>query len=68
MMMVGNKTDLANARMISTEQGKSYAQKNGISFMEASALSGSQVEASFLQVCHAWQATLHAWPERLGPR
>ena len=50
MMLVGNKTDLVNGRMVSTEQGKAYAQKNGISFMEASALNGGNVEASFLQI------------------
>lgn len=50
MMLVGNKTDLANARMVTTEQGKSYAADNGVSFMEASALTASNVEASFLQI------------------
>ena len=38
MMLVGNKTDLAQARVVSTEDGKSYSGRNGISFMEASAL------------------------------
>merc|ERR1711988_54151 len=50
MMLVGNKTDLASARMVSTEQGKQYAERNGITFMEASALTASNVEASFLKI------------------
>jgi len=50
MMLVGNKTDLANARCVSTEEGKTYASKNGVSFMEASALTASNVEAAFLQI------------------
>jgi len=50
MMLVGNKTDLAQARVVSTEDGKSYSERNGISFMEASALTASNVEASFLQI------------------
>jgi len=50
MMLVGNKTDLAQARVVSTEDGKSYSGRNGISFMEASALTASNVEASFLQI------------------
>lgn len=50
MMLVGNKIDLANQRVISTEEGKEYADRNGISFMEASALTASNVEASFLNI------------------
>ena len=50
MMLVGNKTDLASARVVSTEQGRAFSEKNGISFMEASALSASNVEAAFLQI------------------
>ena len=49
MMLVGNKTDLAATRMVSTEQGTIYARERGISFLEASALTASNVEASFLQ-------------------
>jgi len=50
MMLVGNKTDLAQARVVETETGKTYAASNSISFMEASALTASNVEASFLQI------------------
>ena len=50
MMLVGNKTDLAQQRAVSTEQGKAYATERGITFLEASALTSSNVEASFLQI------------------
>ena len=50
MMLVGNKTDLAPQRMVSTEQGKAFAAERGITFLEASALTSSNVEASFLQI------------------
>ena len=50
MMLVGNKTDLANQRLVSTEQGKAYAESRGITFLEASALQNANVEASFLQI------------------
>ena len=50
MMLVGNKTDLAQQRVVSTEQGKAYADERGITFLEASALTASNVEASFLQI------------------
>ena len=35
---------------VSTEQGQAYAVGRGIGFLEASALTASNVEASFLQV------------------
>ena len=50
MMLVGNKTDLAQHRLVTTEQGKAYAAERGITFLEASALTASNVEASFLQI------------------
>jgi Ras-related protein Rab-11A len=49
-MLVGNKTDLADARAIDTAQGLAYAQAHNMTFMEASAMTASNVEASFLQV------------------
>ena len=51
MMLVGNKTDLASARMVSTEEGKEYAASNKVSFMEASALTASNVEVSHTRTC-----------------
>lgn len=50
MLLVGNKTDLAAQRVVSTEQGKAFATAHGITFLEASALTASNVEASFLQI------------------
>ena len=50
MMLVGNKTDLAQQRLVTTEQGKEYATQHGITFLEASALTSSNVEAAFLQI------------------
>ena len=49
MTLVGNKIDLASARMVPTETGQKYADEKGLSFMEASALTASNVEAAFLQ-------------------
>jgi len=36
-MVVGNKYDLEDARIISTEQGQSFADEHGCKFMEISA-------------------------------
>ena len=50
MVMVGNKTDLQSARAVTTERGKACADAQNISFLEASALNGGNVEASFIQI------------------
>ena len=50
IMLVGNKTDLASARAVPTDQAKAFAEENGISFLEASALNSTNVEAAFLQI------------------
>jgi len=50
MLIVGNKTDLASARAVTTEKGQTYAEEQKVSFMEASALNGGNVEAAFLQI------------------
>lgn len=46
-MLVGNKCDLENIREISTEEGKSLAEEEGLCFMETSALDSTNVEAAF---------------------
>ena len=50
MTLVGNKTDLQSARAVTTERGKSYAEEQGVSFLEASALNGGNVEAAFVHL------------------
>jgi Ras-related protein Rab-11A len=47
IMLVGNKCDLAHLRSVPTQEAKEYAEKNGISFMETSALDATNVELSF---------------------
>ena len=36
-MAVGNRCDLENDRVVSTEQGQSFADEHGCNFMETSA-------------------------------
>jgi len=50
MIMVGNKCDLDNERLVSTEEAKELAQKWKIQFFEASAKSRINVEESFKAV------------------
>ncbi|XP_073702774.1 ras-related protein Rab-25b [Garra rufa] len=47
VMLVGNKTDLSAVRSVPTEDAKDFAEKNGLLFMETSALESINVEAAF---------------------
>ncbi|XP_016137489.1 ras-related protein Rab-25-like [Sinocyclocheilus grahami] len=47
VMLVGNKTDLSAERTVPTEDAKDFAEKNGLLFMETSALESVNVEAAF---------------------
>ncbi|KAI9176942.1 hypothetical protein LWI28_008940 [Acer negundo] len=47
IMMIGNKTDLKHLRAVATEDAQSYAEKEGLSFIETSALEAINVEKAF---------------------
>jgi len=49
IMLVGNKSDLRQQREVPTEDGKRYAQKNNLLFIEASALDGENIKEAFVQ-------------------
>ena len=46
-ILVGNKSDLKDAREVSTSEGKALAEAQGLFFMETSALDSSNVAAAF---------------------
>ncbi|XP_013931849.1 PREDICTED: ras-related protein Rab-11A-like [Thamnophis sirtalis] len=46
-MLVGNKSDLRHLRAVPTDEAKSFAEKNGLSFIETSALDSTNVETAF---------------------
>lgn len=46
-MLIGNKTDLKHLRAVATEDAQSYAEKEGLSFIETSALEATNVEKAF---------------------
>jgi len=56
LILVGNKIDLKDERVISTEQGKELAKELGISYIETSAKTGENINDSFkmlaLQLVH----------------
>lgn len=47
IMMVGNKSDLSHLRAVSEEDGKSLAEREGLSFLETSALEATNIEKAF---------------------
>lgn len=53
VMLVGNKTDLDSLRTVPTEEGKDFADKKRLMFMETSALNSTNVEAAFNEVLTA---------------
>uniref|UniRef100_A0A4W5LT74 Ras-related protein Rab-25 n=1 Tax=Hucho hucho TaxID=62062 RepID=A0A4W5LT74_9TELE len=50
VMVVGNKTDLGSERSVPTEEAKDFAEKNGLLFLETSALESTNVETAFQNV------------------
>ncbi|XP_064846286.1 ras-related protein Rab-11A isoform X1 [Oncorhynchus masou masou] len=47
IMLVGNKSDLRHLRAVPTDGARAFAEKNGLSFLETSALDSTNVETSF---------------------
>uniref|UniRef100_A0A674D0R9 Ras-related protein Rab-25 n=1 Tax=Salmo trutta TaxID=8032 RepID=A0A674D0R9_SALTR len=53
VMLVGNKSDLGTLKTVPTEEAKDFTEKNGLLFMETSALDSTNVEAAFQEVLTA---------------
>ncbi|WJX54478.1 Ras-related protein RABA6a [Trifolium repens] len=50
VILVGNKCDLGESREVEEEEGKEFAEREGLCFMETSALKNLNVEQVFLQM------------------
>lgn len=50
IMLVGNKSDLRHLRAVPTEEARSFAERNGLNFIETSALDSTNVEAAFQNI------------------
>lgn len=50
VMLVGNKMDLEDQRAIQVRDGRSFARKNGLAFIETSALDATGVDTAFLRI------------------
>ncbi|KAI5062211.1 hypothetical protein GOP47_0023234 [Adiantum capillus-veneris] len=47
IMLIGNKTDLGTLRAVPTEDAKEFAEKEGLFFLETSALEATNVDSAF---------------------
>jgi len=47
IMMAGNKSDLSHLRAVSEDDGQSLAEREGLSFLETSALEATNIEKAF---------------------
>uniref|UniRef100_A0A7E4W0T2 Ras-related protein Rab-11A n=1 Tax=Panagrellus redivivus TaxID=6233 RepID=A0A7E4W0T2_PANRE len=52
-MLVGNKTDLADKRQVSTEEGERKAKELNVMFIETSAKAGYNVKQLFRRIASA---------------
>ncbi|XP_068664598.1 ras-related protein RIC2 [Aristolochia californica] len=50
VMLIGNKSDLRHLVAVSTEDGKAFAEKESLYFMETSALEATNVDNAFAEV------------------
>lgn len=50
IILVANKSDLSQSREVEKEEGKGFAEKEGLCFMETSALQNLNVEDAFLEM------------------
>ncbi|KAJ4714478.1 Ras-related protein like [Melia azedarach] len=50
IILIGNKSDLENQRAVPTEDAKEFAEKEGLFFLETSALEATNVENAFMTV------------------
>ncbi|KEH18927.1 ras-related protein Rab-2-A [Medicago truncatula] len=51
--LVGNKSDLAKKRVVSTEEAEKFAKENGLMFMEVSAKSSENIEEAFVKTAES---------------
>lgn len=50
-VIVANKVDLTESRIVMTEEGREFADKHGYLYVESSALTGENVEEAYVALC-----------------
>lgn len=66
-LLVGNKCDLEGKRVVTTEQGKEFADGLGIEFLETSAKTSTNVEQAFLTMASQIKARMKNQPSAAAP-
>jgi small GTP-binding protein len=51
LVVVANKVDLADSRVVSREEGEKYAKEHEFLYVESSALTGENVEEAYVDLC-----------------
>jgi len=68
-ILVGNKIDLVNLREVPTAEAEAFAKKNGLCFMETSALDNTNVDAAFITLIEEiYRQAVLTTPEKLVPK
>ncbi|KAM8817665.1 ras-related protein Rab-25 isoform 1-T1 [Rhynchonycteris naso] len=62
VMLVGNKSDLSQAREVPSDEARMFAETNGLLFLETSALDSTNVELAFETVLKGPAASGVLWP------
>jgi len=60
ILLIGNKNDLEHRRAVSTEEGKAFADANGLLFLETSAKTAYNVEQAFLKTAESIYAKIQS--------
>jgi len=68
VVLVGNKIDLVNLREVPTSEGEAFAKKNGLCFVETSALDNTNVDAAFITLIEEIyrKTVVAASPSKMG--
>ena len=66
ILLIGNKNDLEHKRAVSTEEGKAFADANGLLFLETSAKTAYNVEQAFLTMASQIKARMKTQPTAAG--
>ncbi|OMJ73310.1 hypothetical protein SteCoe_28024 [Stentor coeruleus] len=53
LILVGNKNDIEDQRVVSTEEAQSFAEQNNLLFIETSAKTGNNVDAAYINTAKA---------------
>ena len=66
IVLVGNKTDLADRRQVASDEGEAKARDEGVMFVETSAKAGLNVKQLFRQIAAALPGPVGAGDKPLG--